>query len=72
MGDIPVLTSRQIIKGLNKAGFVLVRQKGSHQIYKKDAQLVVVPVHPGDLKRGTTKSIIAHAGLEVEDFLKLL
>jgi predicted RNA binding protein YcfA (HicA-like mRNA interferase family) len=36
------------------------------------ARKVTVPVHSGDLKRGTLRAIIAQAGLTVADFVMLL
>jgi predicted RNA binding protein YcfA (HicA-like mRNA interferase family) len=34
---------------LLQAGFVLVRSKGSHRIYQRGAQRVVLPFHSGDV-----------------------
>lgn len=72
MTSIPVLTSKQVSKALLKAGFVFVRQKGSHRLYRKETHLVVVPAHSGDLKRGTTKNIILQSGFTIEEFIALL
>lgn len=62
MGKLPALTSRDVIQALLKAGFVEHRQRGSHKIFKKESLRVTVPVHPGDLKKGTLRSIIEQAG----------
>jgi predicted RNA binding protein YcfA (HicA-like mRNA interferase family) len=50
----------------------LVRQRGSHRIYRSGARAVTVPYHPGDLKRGTVKAIVQDAGLTLEQFLEYL
>jgi len=72
MSILPVLKSREIIKALQKAGFVEHRQKGSHKIFKKENLRVVVPFHSKDLKKGTIQSIIEQAGLTVDEFIELL
>ena len=72
---VPSLTSKKVIKGLERAGFVLHRVKGSHYHFihpHDDTRLVVVPYHTKDLKRGTIHGIIAQAGLTVDEFLDLL
>jgi len=39
------MTARQAESLLLKAGFVLIRTKGNHRIYKKDNDRAVVPYH---------------------------
>jgi len=34
---------------LLKAGFELMRSKGSHRIYLKDNKRIVIPFHPGKI-----------------------
>lgn len=72
MSKLPSLKSKDVIRALQKAGFVEHRQKGGHKILKKDNLRVTVPVHSRDLKKGTLYSIIGQAGLTVEEFLELL
>jgi predicted RNA binding protein YcfA (HicA-like mRNA interferase family) len=69
---LPSLKSREVIKVLEKLGFVFVRQKGSHRIYVKGSIGITIPYHTKDLKKGTLKAIIKQTGLSVEEFLKLL
>jgi predicted RNA binding protein YcfA (HicA-like mRNA interferase family) len=73
MTKLPVVSGRECVKALEKAGFHVDRQKGSHiMLYRDDpAILVVVPNHK-ELDRGTLKSIIRQAGLSDEEFAKLL
>ena len=61
----------EVIKALERAGFILVRQKGSHRIYVKNRLGVTVPYHNKDLKPKTLKHIIKQSGLEIEEFIKL-
>jgi len=72
MKKIPALNARKVIGALEKAGFVFIRQKGSHRIYQKGNRFLVVPYHNKDLKKPTVKSIIEHSGMTVEEFIKLL
>jgi len=65
------LSWRKLLKALNKAGFKIVHQKGSH-IYLTDGKhKITVPRHQ-TIKKGTLLAIIQQAGLTKEDFLKLL
>jgi predicted RNA binding protein YcfA (HicA-like mRNA interferase family) len=43
------LTAQEASQLLEEAGFVLVRTKGSHQIYMKDNVRVVIPFHAGKI-----------------------
>ena len=46
MSKLPRLTARQIVAALEKAGFPLARQSGSHMIYKNaEGKRVTVPFH---------------------------
>lgn len=61
------------MKALERAGFVVKRQEGSHVILRRAepfAQLVV-PDHK-ELDRGTLRAILRQADLTVEEFLRLL
>jgi predicted RNA binding protein YcfA (HicA-like mRNA interferase family) len=72
----PAITSDEVIRILKKRGFRFKRQSGSsHAIYFRevDRKRTNVPVHPGKIiKRKTLKSIIADAGLTIEEFNELI
>jgi predicted RNA binding protein YcfA (HicA-like mRNA interferase family) len=72
MPKLPVLKPRQVIAALEKAGFRLVRQKGSHIQFKRGNLLVTVPNHPGDLNPNVLKSILRQAQMSAEEFEALL
>ena len=58
-----------------RAGFVVSRTSGSHcrLIHSLDpARKVTVPVHTGDVRRGTLRGISGQAGLTVAEFIALL
>jgi len=69
MPKFPSLTSQQVIKVLEKKGFVLDRSKGSHRIYihPETKKRVVVPFHRKDLPLGTLRDILSQAGISREE-----
>ncbi|CUS04042.2 conserved protein of unknown function [Candidatus Promineifilum breve] len=74
MPKLPVLTPRDVIRILEKRGFVLDRAKGSHHIYlhPDTKRRTVVPVHRRDLPQGTLLSILKQAGIDREELEELL
>lgn len=72
MSRLPALTSKQVIRILERAGFSFIRQKGSHRIYVKEVMGITVPYHSGDLRKGTLAKIMRQSGLTQEEFLGLL
>jgi predicted RNA binding protein YcfA (HicA-like mRNA interferase family) len=73
--QLPTLRPRQVMRALERAGFVLNRVRGSHHYYEhpdRPELLVCVPNHPRDLKPPVLRSIIRQAGLTPEEFLRLL
>ncbi len=71
---LPALQSKDIIKALERGGFILKRQTGSHAILYKPGLLrpVSVPVHSFDMPAGTLRAIIRQANLTVNEFFDLL
>ena len=74
MTRLPSLSGEQIVKALGKAGFEVLRHKGSHCYLKHpDGRATVIPVHKGEsVGRGLLRKIIKDAELGREEFLKLL
>ena len=75
-GGLPAVNGKQVIRALEKAGFVVDRTSGSHHMLARNSdptRIVIVPVHASrDLKTGTLRSIIKQAGLTIEQFKDLL
>lgn len=73
---LPALKPQDVLRALQRAGFEVVRIKGSHHILlhtDDPKRMTNVPRHGSrDLPRGTLRAIIAQAGLTVEEFLDLL
>ena len=74
MPRLPRLTAREIIAALEKAGFSLARQSGSHMIYKNAAgKRVTVPYHAAKiLHPKLLKSILRDADLSIAKLQELL
>ncbi|MGF1617995.1 MAG: type II toxin-antitoxin system HicA family toxin [Acidimicrobiia bacterium] len=69
---LPVVSGREAMRALEKAGFTQVSQKGSHVKLRNDAgRTVIIPLHR-ELARGTLASILRQAGLSAEEFRELL
>lgn len=75
MTEVPRgLTARQLIRALEKDGFVWRRTSGSHRIYRHpDGRRVVVAAHQlGDtFPLGTLKAMLADAGWTDDDLRRL-
>ena len=67
----PILKPHEIISALSKKGFVYKSQKGSHAKYSNKNYTTIIPMHDS-VARGTLRSILIQANVELEEFLKLL
>ncbi len=76
MGEkLPALKAKQLVRFLQKEGFALIHQKGSHATFKNSQTMrrVTIPLHSGkDLKRGLLYGILNDIGLSPQEFLKRL
>lgn len=74
MTKLPVLSAREVVNGLNKQGFQVVSQKGSHikmkKITSRETRVVIIPDYY-EIPVGTLKSIIRQSGLTPEEFIRL-
>lgn len=75
MSKVTLLNYYQIINALQRDGWIVVRQRGSHiRIQKRsDDKLlkVTIPAHK-PVKRSTLSHILKQTRISIEDFLKLL
>jgi len=71
---LPIISSVKAIKALEKIGFEIDHQKGSHIVLKKTSSpftRVVIPKRK-ELPKGTLRAIIRQIGLNKKEFTKLL
>ncbi|MBK9005708.1 MAG: type II toxin-antitoxin system HicA family toxin [Anaerolineae bacterium] len=75
MPSLPHLSGREIVRALERLGFVQARQRGSHVVMKKSTNEgtvgCVVPMH-NEVAIGTLHSILKQARISAEDFLKVV
>jgi predicted RNA binding protein YcfA (HicA-like mRNA interferase family) len=57
------IKSKEVVKILERNGFEIKRQNGTHIILRKNEKVVVVPVHHQIMPIGTLKSIEKQAGI---------
>lgn len=71
---LPRVTARDIIRVLERRGFVLARSSGSHHIYRSAAgKRATVPVHAGKtLHPKVLESILRDADMSAEELRKQL
>jgi predicted RNA binding protein YcfA (HicA-like mRNA interferase family) len=69
---LPALTGQEVLAILQRHGFRLVRQSGSHVILRHaDGRRTTVPVHAGrTLGRGLLRQIMRDTDLTVDDLAR--
>ncbi len=70
---LPVVSGAELVRALERVGWWVTRQRGSHVRLKhpERSTAVTVPLHR-ELKRGTLGGILTDAGLEVDGLRRLL
>jgi predicted RNA binding protein YcfA (HicA-like mRNA interferase family) len=75
MAHLPVVSGAELIRALGRIGYIEVRSKGSHRRLccpsDPTRRPTTVPLHR-ELKRGTLLSILADAGLTVDQLREFL
>ena len=75
MAKLPVVKPKDVVRALQKAGFYIHHQTGSHARLLHTADLerrVTVPIHNKDLPKGTLANILRQAGLTIDEFIAYL
>ena len=71
MPKLPHVSGAQAVKALERLGFTVARQSGSHIILRKGSTGCVVPNHK-EIKVGTLAGILRQAGISTDEFLRVL
>jgi predicted RNA binding protein YcfA (HicA-like mRNA interferase family) len=75
MPKLPSVSGERVVKALKRAGFVQLRQRGSHVSLEKRIGVqtwkTVVPMH-SEVAKGTLADILKQSGLTLAEFLELL
>ena len=70
---LPVVTAAQLVAALSRAGFVRIRQSGSHVFLRNpDGRSVVVPMHAREVPTGTLRAVLRTAKVTVRQLRDLL
>jgi len=71
MPSLPRISGREAIRALERLGFVVRRQRGSHVVLRRGSAGCVVPDHK-ELKVGTLSGVLRQAGVTVDEFIAAL
>ena len=72
MARLPLLSGDEVIKALQKLGYKVRGQRGSHiSMRHKALPPITVPRHK-ELDKGTLRGIIRDIGISVDKFVELL
>lgn len=74
MTRLPVVSGRNLVRALQKLGYVVDRQRGSHIILRQQSspfRRIVVPDHD-PVAKGTLRAIVREAGITIEELVRLL
>ncbi|MAF99025.1 MAG: hypothetical protein CMH61_00280 [Nanoarchaeota archaeon] len=74
MPKLPIISGLKIVKALNKLGYEVDHQTGSHMILRQNKEpfrRLTVPNHK-EIAKGTLRAIIRQAGLTRDEFMDLL
>jgi predicted RNA binding protein YcfA (HicA-like mRNA interferase family) len=74
MAKLPSPTGKELIAALEKIGFEIVRQKGSHvRLKHEDDRVVTIPVHARKtIGNGLLLKVLKDADLTKDDLISLL
>ncbi len=66
---LPLLSGRQVVRTLERLGFVQVRRKGSHvKMRHEDGRMIVFPFHD-EVDRFTLKGALRDAEIDLDEFV---
>ena len=73
MGKLSNISGKEAVKTFEKLGWQKRGQVGSHVVMTKEGEKanLSVPQHK-ELAKGTLRKLIGHAGITVDEFLKIL
>jgi predicted RNA binding protein YcfA (HicA-like mRNA interferase family) len=68
MAKLPRLSGAEAVRALERLGFSVVRQRGSHIIMRRGSSGCVVPNHR-EIKVGTLAGVLRQAGVSPDEFI---
>lgn len=71
MPKLPNISGAAAIRALERLGFTVVRQRGSHVVLRRGNSGCVIPTHR-ELKVGTLAGALKQASVSAEEFIAAL
>jgi len=71
MPRLPRISGAEAVRALQRLGFEVTRQRGSHIVLRRGFSGCVVPNHR-EIKVGTLAGVLRQAGVSVEEFTSAL
>lgn len=72
MPKLVPISHRELARKLTRAGFIIIRTRRHPVYYSAEKDLTIpIPSHPGDVPKGTLRTIIREMGFTVEEFIQL-
>ena len=71
MASLPIISGSEAVRALQRLGFTIVRQRGSHIVLRKGSQGCVVPNHR-EIKIGTLAGLLKQGSVSIDDFINAL
>ncbi|MCS6811053.1 MAG: type II toxin-antitoxin system HicA family toxin [Tepidimonas sp.] len=71
MPKFPVVSGAEVVRALERLGFVVARQRGSHIVMRRGSMGCVVPNHH-EVKVGTLVGLLKQAGVSPDEFIDAL
>ena len=71
MPKLPRVSGAEAVRALQRLGFEVARQRGSHIVMRRGVSGCVVPNHR-EIKTGTLAGLLRQGGVSVDDFISAL
>ncbi|MCX6982350.1 MAG: type II toxin-antitoxin system HicA family toxin [Verrucomicrobia bacterium] len=71
MPKLPRVSGAEAVRALQRLGFEVMRQRGSHIVMRRGSSGCVVPNHR-EIKTGTLAGVLRQAGVSAEEFIAAL
>lgn len=71
MPELPHVSGAEVVRALERLGFIAVRQSGSHVVMRRESKGCVVPMHH-EVKVGTLAGLLRQADVSAEEFVAAL
>jgi predicted RNA binding protein YcfA (HicA-like mRNA interferase family) len=71
MPKLPSVSGQEIIRALERLGFVVASQRGSHVKPRRNGKICILPAHR-EVKKGTLAGILRQAEVSADELMTAL